>query len=357
MSSCADVSFVIPTYNRPDFLSETIGSVLAQTRPPREIIVVDNSTTAKAAEILEPFRDNVRLIHSQPGSLQLARNAGIEAAASEWIALLDDDDLVRPTYLEEAAPIMADERVDLIGTDHLRFNENGPNSKTNFEEAPPGYWEAVREVAGAEYPHFIGKFPLANLLKRNPIYPSMMIIRRNFALSIGGYDQTVNRIPAEDIEFLTRALNHGNVGLVTKPLVDYRVHLNNHSGSSANREVGRWRIFEYIRWMSDRLPEEFLLALDADLPRRRVQVFKIAFRTGDRRLMEEVLPLIAPADLSPGLRTRNLISKLPRTIAAMFRFGQSRERLGEWSRESLIARALASGRSPQGLNEQRHILD
>ena len=95
------------------------------------------------------------------------------------------------------------------------------------------------------------------LLKRVPIYPSTTVMRRDFALGIGGYDPNMKGIRAEDVEFLIRALTYGMVSLVWRPLVSYRVHRGNLSSDPALRAIGRWRIFEFALANHPHLPASF----------------------------------------------------------------------------------------------------
>ena len=317
----ADVSFVIPTYNRPRYLAEAVASTRAQTVRPREIIVVDNGY-ADTAAALAPFGDAVRLVRSEPGSVQIARNTGFADASATWVATLDDDDVLHPTYVAAILPLLEDSRVDIVSTDHRKFRGNVFEEQTNFEQAPAGYWDCVPRLGEHM---FVGKFPLAKLLQRIPIYPSTTVIRRDFALAIGGYDPAMRGIPAEDVEFLVRALTHGNLGLVWQPLVDYRLHPGNDSASVVAQKIGRWRIFEHVRRTHTDLPTEFIAALDAELPLRRIEIYKTAFRVGDRVLMEEVAELLAPRDWTPKMRARAAIAKAPDVIRHGLRFGASLE--------------------------------
>ena len=219
--TCADVSFVVPTHNRPTYLAEAIASIRAQTISPREIIVVDNGNDGATASVLSPFAGSVRLVRSEYGSVQIARNTGFREANTTWVATLDDDDVLHPTFLQEALPLLDDRGVDIVSSDHRKFRGDVFEEDTNFEQAPSGYWDWVKHKGERTV---IGRFPLAKLLQRIPVYPSTTIIRREFALSIGGYDPAMRGIPVEDIEFLVRALTHGNLGMVWKPLVSYRLH-------------------------------------------------------------------------------------------------------------------------------------
>ena len=322
--TCADVSFVVPTHNRPTYLAEAIASIRAQTISPREIIVVDNGNDSATASVLSPFAGSVRLVRSKYGSVQIARNTGFREANTTWVATLDDDDVLHPTFLQEALPLLDDRGVDIVSSDHRKFRGDVFEEDTNFEQAPSGYWDWVKHKGERTV---IGRFPLAKLLQRIPVYPSTTIIRREFALSIGGYDPAMRGIPVEDIEFLVRALTHGNLGMVWKPLVSYRLHPGNDSASFVGQVIGRWRIFEHVRRTHRDLPAAFIAALDQDLPRRRVEIYKIAFRTGDRSLMTEVAPLLKTSDWTLEMRARKLIAAAPAPVRRHLRYGKSAEEI------------------------------
>ena len=99
-------SVIIPTLNRPDLLEEAVGSVLAQTYPAEEIIVVDDgSDDAVQQKIngMERLNSLVSVYHlPQNVGVSAARNFGIEKASGEFILFLDDDDLLHPKMLESA---------------------------------------------------------------------------------------------------------------------------------------------------------------------------------------------------------------------------------------------------------------
>ena len=314
MTADLDVSFVIPTHNRVELLCETIKSVLAQTVQPREIIVVDNGTEGRAALALAEFGDRVRLVKSTPNIKQTARNVGIETASSSWVATLDDDDLLEPNYLENMARPMLDGRADIVACDHRKFRGEVFDPHTNFEDVPTNYWTAVPKPLPGQNWSFVGDFPLQNLLHRIFVYPSMTIIRREFALRIGGYDIQMLGIPAEDVEFLVRALTYGKLALVWAPLVNYRLHPGSDTASQDGQTIGRWRIFEFVRSQHPDLPASFVVALDQDLPARRAAIYRLAFRLNRRDLMAEVEPLLRGTDWTAAMRTRRTLASAPAPV-------------------------------------------
>ncbi|MBL8266085.1 glycosyltransferase family A protein [Steroidobacter sp.] len=94
------VSVIIPTYNRAALLCETVDSVLAQTYPNIEIIVIDDGSTDDTTEAIQKYGDRVRYTRRANAGVNAARNLGIKQARGEFIALLDSDDLWAPYKLE-----------------------------------------------------------------------------------------------------------------------------------------------------------------------------------------------------------------------------------------------------------------
>jgi glycosyltransferase involved in cell wall biosynthesis len=89
----ARISVIIPTRNRGSFLDEAIASVLAQSAPAWEIIVVDDGSTDGTADRFREPRNPVRYLRQSSGGPGSARNRGLEAASGDYIGFLDDDDL------------------------------------------------------------------------------------------------------------------------------------------------------------------------------------------------------------------------------------------------------------------------
>lgn len=86
------ISAVIPAYNVEKYISRAIESVLRQSRPADEIIVIDDSSTDKTGEIVRGYGGKVRYIRQENTGVGAARNRGIEEASCEWISFLDSDD-------------------------------------------------------------------------------------------------------------------------------------------------------------------------------------------------------------------------------------------------------------------------
>ena len=94
------ISVVIPTYNRPSLLIETLKTVFAQTFADYEIIVVDDGSTDDTVERLRPYSERIRLISQENQGIGAARNRGIDESRGKYVALLDHDDLWMPGKLQ-----------------------------------------------------------------------------------------------------------------------------------------------------------------------------------------------------------------------------------------------------------------
>lgn len=97
----ADVSVVIATYNRAQQVKEAIDSVLAQSEPVREIIVVDDGSKDDTREQLLAYGERIRPFFQKNGGASAARNMGMRNARGQWLAFLDDDDVWLPTKIEK----------------------------------------------------------------------------------------------------------------------------------------------------------------------------------------------------------------------------------------------------------------
>jgi glycosyltransferase involved in cell wall biosynthesis len=94
------ISVVIPSYNSAEFLPDAVKSVLAQTRPPDEIIVVDDGSQDNTDEVCAGFDRDVLYLRQDNAGASSARNTGIKASGGDWLAFLDADDLWDPEKLE-----------------------------------------------------------------------------------------------------------------------------------------------------------------------------------------------------------------------------------------------------------------
>lgn len=120
------ISIITPLHNKGPYVAETICSVLIQTMPDWELIVVENGSTDNGPEVVRQFADDarIRLVVSPQCGPSAARNFGLGLAVGEWVLFLDADDLIEPNYLLEAINCGINAKADLVVSRWQRFIES-----------------------------------------------------------------------------------------------------------------------------------------------------------------------------------------------------------------------------------------
>jgi len=132
------VAVIIPCYKYSQYLKECLDSVLRQTYPVDEIIVVDDGSPdgEEQQKIVNSYDGKVKIIHKENGGLSSARNVGIKIATSEYIMCLDADDKLVPGAIEEHIKLITDD-MTIAQCALMEFGEryviNVPNPKTSLE--------------------------------------------------------------------------------------------------------------------------------------------------------------------------------------------------------------------------------
>ena len=200
------VSVIIPTYNREEFISETIESVLNQTYKDFEIIVIDDGSTDNTKRKLEKFNSKIKLIEQKNSERAISRNNGVKNAGGVYIAFLDSDDLWTTNKLEKQIEILDNFKdIILVYGQSLRINEKSQKTKT-----------AKRQTVGYSGNVF------ENLLLRNFITSPTPTVRREFFDKTSGFQ--TKYIPYEDWEFWLRFSLLGKFCFLSNPLAYYRIH-------------------------------------------------------------------------------------------------------------------------------------
>lgn len=121
MSGEIKVSVIIPVYQVEMYLERAVDSVLAQTLPEIEMILVDDGSEDASPQICdryaEEYPDRVKVIHKDNQGLGLARNSGLELARGEYVAFLDSDDTVEPEMYEELYAKAVEGQYDIVMCD------------------------------------------------------------------------------------------------------------------------------------------------------------------------------------------------------------------------------------------------
>lgn len=122
------VSIVVPIYNVEAFLPQCIDSLLAQTHPNLEIILVDDGSPDNCGDICDRYareNGNIRVIHKENGGLSSARNAGIAAATGTYIGFIDSDDFIKETMFRRLLEAAVSHNAQIAACGRYLVTEEG----------------------------------------------------------------------------------------------------------------------------------------------------------------------------------------------------------------------------------------
>jgi glycosyltransferase involved in cell wall biosynthesis len=228
---------VIPAYNRGDFIKATVESVLAQSLPPIEVIIVDDGSTDHTPQVCAQFGPPVRYIRRDNEGPSGARNHGIRAATGDWIALCDSDDLWDRDKLELQMAVLDNTKTFWCISDFRLMDPSDRPvrpEKQGLSQAfpalqtgttPDGHfarWLAWKQVIwnGSQFTVYQGDL-FGMLFLGNIVLPTTAIVSRELIDRAGPFDPEFRR--AEDTEFFHRISAYAHGAVIMKPLASYRV--------------------------------------------------------------------------------------------------------------------------------------
>lgn len=219
------VSIIIPAYNAATFLPAALDDALGQTQPPHEVIVVDDGSTDDTPRVCKTYASRIRTIRQPNAGQAAARNAALDAATGDFVALMDADDLCTPNRLEIQS----------------RALESHPEAVACFS----GHWVFNDARETGRYP---GKPEHASLspedfAARLLVHPITMMFRRAAAPGL--------RFPrgadlAEDMLFTALLRRHGSFVILPDVLYGYRRHASQETAKSSDPLVS---LRKRIHWM------------------------------------------------------------------------------------------------------------
>ncbi len=236
MSQLPKYSVVIPAYNAAHTIEKTLDSVLAQTVPPSEILVVDDGSTDTTCDVVSRYGDQVRLLMQDNAGPAAARNHGIRRASYDWIALVDADD----TWLPEKSEIQLPYCMPDVGVVHCYEIEEDI--------------ELESEV-----------IDFKTLWKHNYIGTSTVVLNRKTLAEVGEFVEDRAMMCAEDYNLWLRIVaSDYRIVTVKKALIHYTPAEGNLSGQYERVIKAELHNVDVIAGQLN-LPAEMVQAKKADL--------------------------------------------------------------------------------------------
>lgn len=204
------VSAIIPNYNYARYVGEAVESALGQTYQNIEVIVVDDGSTDNSLEVLERYRDRIKIIEQKNSGVCVARNRGVAESAGEYIAFLDADDVWLPEKIEKQVEKFASGKdLGLVHVGVIDIDASGDELATHLN--------GMEGDVSAE----LMMFEKAVILGGG----SGVMIPRPVFDEVEGFDESLSTSADWDLYF--RISSAFSVGFIGQPLLRYRLHGSN----------------------------------------------------------------------------------------------------------------------------------
>jgi len=308
------ISAIVPAYNRAPFLTETLNTIMSQTEPPDEIIVVDDGSTDDTATVVKAFSPDVHYMRISNSGAPVARNVGAAQASGDWLWFCDSDDLWRPQYLARVRDILDahPQPKFVFGNFHL-VKDGAWAVPAKFDDAPPGFWDGA---PSARSDSWIIPAPLyGKLLAFQPVFHSTLVVSRALFDAIGGYDPSFARAGSEDFEFVLRCAGHGPVGVIGEPLVGIRRHGDNFSTNQLRNLLGEIDILRHAM-LHHEAAQDHISSIERQISMRSLQALGFAFSEGNYPLVQSLAAAAKGEPMGIKDHTKALLAALPNGIRA-----------------------------------------
>ncbi len=204
------VSVIIPSYNKQDFIEESINSVINQTYKNIEIIVVDDCSSDKTLDILKKYENKIKLyINNINKGASFCRNYGFKKSRGKYIAHLDCDDYYHKNKISQSIDYITKKNYFFIYTNVNLINSCGKILHNNNNIQSIGEGDISKKL----------------LLNEISITNSTLVAKRECFNKVGLFDEKI--FLAADREMLTRLSLNYKAGFLNEHLTFYRVHTNN----------------------------------------------------------------------------------------------------------------------------------
>jgi len=218
------VSIITPLFNKEPYVGDTLRSVLEQTFPDWEMIVVENGSTDHGPEIVQRCTDSrIRLVGSPRRGPGAARNFGLGQATGEWVLFLDADDLIAPDFLHHRMALAkANDTADLVVGCWEEFSVNQP---VRVPRRPAGFGQPA-------------KFLEQSAIAFTPWALHSAIVRRRRLTPDLFWTESLDGLPSEDTGFWFPIICGASIVWTEKAGAIYRVQTNNSRNEINDAE--RW---------------------------------------------------------------------------------------------------------------------
>ncbi|MBW4465215.1 MAG: glycosyltransferase [Pegethrix bostrychoides GSE-TBD4-15B] len=218
------VTVVIPAYNGAQFIGAALESLLAQTRPAEQIIVVNDGSEDETAAVLQAYAAQICIINQPNLGVAAARNRGLAAAEGEFVAFLDQDDLLLPNKLKLQVDCLAQHPTAGLLHSGWRLVDEAGQTLSDVEP-----WRDLPVLDAAGW------------IRRMPVLFSAMLFRRDWLMRVGGLSSRFKQVC--DVELVQRLVLAGCESIwLPQITVLYRQHSGNDSRNTLVQAAECWAV-------------------------------------------------------------------------------------------------------------------
>ena len=281
------VSVVMPTWNRADMIADSLDSVLNQTLPPSQVIVVNDGSTDNTREVLEPYRSRIEYLEQPNGGRARALNLGFSRVTGDYIWTFDDDDIAFPDFLERSLKVLeAHPELGFTYSSHIRVQSRSGE-------------KAFKVIGPQDIPDDIPEEDLLLHLMWNAFMNNQgMVVRTSCYRQVGPFNPELLR--CQDYDVAMRLVRAFRCARVSGPTFYLRVHSGTrgtatyripHSSHRQKIQPFYDRIFLPLRkelTLRDYLPRSWNGRQAEPLDERRAYLQRMSVMAS-KGLMEEML--------------------------------------------------------------------
>ncbi|HTI38125.1 MAG TPA: glycosyltransferase family 2 protein [Vicinamibacterales bacterium] len=307
------VSVIMPAYNVEQYLAASLESVRGQTFRDWEVVIVDDGSTDRTADIADDYaqRDpRIQVIHQMNGGLSAARNTAMRYARGDFFALLDSDDLWDPDFLAaQMATFASNPEAQIV-------SGNARNLGGVWDGKPARPWPDKRPQPD-----------LAEILRDEEAVFIMSVFRRSVYETIGDFDERMRS--NEDYDYWLRAAAAGfRFARTDRPLGDYRRRDDSLSASDVRMLTGLLGVYRKLRpALADRPAE--LTILDSQVSRFETELLaaeaRAAIDAGNRATAAERLKALKSRKPGLGIAVAAVVARCaPPLLPLLYRWNRAR---------------------------------
>jgi glycosyltransferase involved in cell wall biosynthesis len=271
-----EIAVVIPTYNRAQLIGRAIDSVLMQSAPPEQILVVDDGSSDATAGVCQAYGNQIQYVRQSHAGPSIARNAGIRLARHGWVAFLDSDDYWTPEHLGRMKTAIRETQAE------ANFYFSNIQMPAKYDAGT--LWELVGFRPDPPF-HLVKDASAWMLMKRQPTLLQASVFRKSSLEKVGGLSEKFRL--SHDVQLFCQlgiggtACAVSGVGCIRTMDDESNITLNNQIPSGSERHLeDQCQLWQEILLIQKKLPPPLRRLVRFNLASSHLGMCKLRWQGG-----------------------------------------------------------------------------